>query len=65
MTYLLFGIGLVLLILVVVNWAANAPPRAILNSGKWIAAILALIVAVGLIAIGRFGLLWMVDMQCS
>jgi len=60
MTYLLFGIGLVLLILVVVNWAANAPPRSILNSGKWIAAILALIVAIGLIAIGRFGLLWMV-----
>lgn len=60
MTYLLFGIGLVLLILVVVNWAANAPPRSILNSGKWIAVILALIIAVGLIAIGRFGLLWMV-----
>ncbi|RVU33824.1 molecular chaperone DnaJ [Hwanghaeella grinnelliae] len=60
MTYVLFGIGLVLLILVVVNWAANAPPRSILNSGKWIAGILALVVAVGLIAIGRFGLLWMV-----
>ena len=60
MTYLLFGIGLVLLILVVVNWAANAPPRSILNSGKWIAVILALIIAIGLIAIGRFGLLWMV-----
>lgn len=60
MTYLLLGIGLFLLVFVLMNWAANAPTKSVLNSGKWILGILALIVAVGMIATGRFGLLWMV-----
>ncbi|WP_425405639.1 hypothetical protein [Hwanghaeella sp.] len=60
MAYLLLGVGLFLLIFVGLNWAANAPPRAILNSGKWVLGLLALIIAVGLIATGRFGLLWFV-----
>lgn len=59
MTYVLLGIGLLLLVFVGVNWAANAPPRSILNSGKWIAGILAALVVLGLIATGRFGLIWM------
>jgi len=60
MTYLLLGIGLFLLLFVLLNWAANAPPRALLNSAKWILGILALIIGVGLIATGRIGLIWMV-----
>lgn len=59
MTYLLFGLGLFLLLFVVLNWAANAPAKSLLNSGKWILGILALFIAVGLIATGRFGLIWM------
>lgn len=59
MTYLLLGIGLFLLIYVALNWAANAPPKSLLNSGKWILGAFALIFAIGLIATGRFGLLWM------
>ena len=60
MTYVLLGIGLFLLVVVLLNWAANAPPRSLLNSGKWILGILALIIGLGLIATGRFGLIWMV-----
>ncbi len=60
MTYLLLGIGLFLLLFLLLNWAANAPPRSLLNSGKWILGILALIIGVGLIATGRFALIWMV-----
>lgn len=60
MTYLLLGIGLFLLVAVLLNWAANAPPRALLNSGKWIFGIVAALLGLALIATGRFGLLWMV-----
>lgn len=59
MAYLLLGVGLFLLLFVLLNWAANASPRSLLNSGKWVLGILAGLIALGLIATGRFGLLWM------
>jgi len=58
MSYFLLGVGVLLLALYLFNWFANAKPGQVLNSGKWIVAGLGLLVAVALIATGRFSLIW-------
>ncbi len=62
MTYLLLGFGLVLLLYVALNAYANASPQSLLRAIKWVVAGFAALVALFLIATGRFGLLWVVLM---
>ncbi|MCR9221340.1 MAG: DnaJ domain-containing protein [Alphaproteobacteria bacterium] len=58
MSYFLFGVGLLLLALFLFNWFATAKPGQVLNAGKWVVAGFGLLIAVFLIATGRFGLIW-------
>lgn len=58
MSYFLFGVGLLVLALFLFNWFANAKPGQVLSSAKWIVAGLGVLIAVFLIATGRFSLIW-------
>ncbi len=58
MSYLFMGIGIVLALVLLLNWAANASPRSVISSGKWILISITLIVILALLATGRFGLIW-------
>ncbi|MEQ8603581.1 MAG: hypothetical protein RIB45_09690 [Marivibrio sp.] len=58
MSYFFLGVGVLILALYLFNWFANAKPGQVLNSGKWIVAGLGVLLAVLLIATGRFSLIW-------
>lgn len=58
MTYLFFGLGLLILVYAILNWVAHAPPKSVLSSMKWIVGGLVALVALVLLATGRFGLIW-------
>lgn len=62
MPYLFIGLGLAIFVYVALTWYSNASPKALLNAGKWIILALAGVVALILVATGRFGLLWVVLM---
>lgn len=58
MSYLLLGVGLLLLGYLIFNWATTANPRRILESGKWVFAGLGLAILLLLLVTGRFSLIW-------
>lgn len=56
--WIIAGILLVGAIILALNWAANAPPRAVMKSGLWAVGILAGAVLLVLVLTGRLGFLW-------
>ena len=58
MSYLLLGLGLLVLGYLAIGWFARAQPTQILDSGKWVLAGFGVLIAIALIATGRFSLLW-------
>ncbi|MEQ9490801.1 MAG: DnaJ domain-containing protein [Alphaproteobacteria bacterium] len=62
MSWLVAGIGLVILVVVLLNWFSTAQPKAIVGLGKWVFLGLVGLLVIFLIATGRFSMLWLAAM---
>jgi len=62
MSWLVAGIGIVILLFVLLNWFSNAQPKAVLDLGKWVFLGLTALLVIFLIVTGRFSMLWLAGM---
>lgn len=62
MSWLVAGVGIVILAVVLLNWFSKAQPKAVIDLGKWVFLGLTAILVIFLIATGRFNMLWLAGM---
>lgn len=62
MSWLVAGVGIVILVVVLLNWFSNAQPKAVMDVGKWVFLGLVGILVLFMIVTGRFNMLWVAGM---
>ena len=62
MSWLVAGLGVLILIVVFLNWFKSAQPKAVIDVGKWVFLGLVGILVLFMIVTGRFNMLWVAAM---
>ena len=62
MSWLVAGLGILILIVVFLNWFKSAQPKAVIDVGKWVFLGLVGILVLFMIVTGRFNMLWVAAM---